>query len=906
MTIEELRVLITAKTDSLQEGIKKATSRLEGFRKTSDDMSSSNSKNIEKMKNQYDNLIKKLDIVNAQAEAQQRKLDSLKERFSGFGGVRLDSPEAAKLQEQILRAEARLHSLISTSDKTAGKISELEDKMNGVGAATEKANGKFKGLGDRLDHVRDKFRDTGRNAEESTGKIAGFATMLDRSFRRVLRRIFVYSVMYKAVRGFIGYIGEALKTNDSFMSSLNTIKTNLMVAFQPIYDFVLPAIQALMNGLATLTSYIASFTSALFGKTYKQSYDAAKGIETAKKQMDGYGGAAKKAGKEAQGALMGFDEINQLDIQEPDSGGEAGGFEMEMPDLTEIDEGPIERLKNSLADMFKLFKDAWDNEGQNTINSAKRALESTKVLINEVGKSFKEVWAGGTGQAILETMLRILQNIFNTIGDIAQSFTKAWTEAGLGISIMQHMHNIILHILTLAERLTGAFREVLGEVGDKLARILLETLNNILATLDHLGEKLVWVWDNGGEHLFQGFVRLGAKIAELAMFILNEFVLPFVNWFADLMAPVVAVVMDAIGWLFDRFSDLIDWLMDDGYPVLETIVTVLGSMAIAFGVVESAILAYNIVMGIATTVSSVFGAVMAFITSPIGLVTIAIGAVIAIGVLFYKHWDEISVWIKDLWQGIKTNAEEIWGAIKEFFIKTWNDIKTSAQTTWEGIKNFILTPIQNADTQLTRIWSNLKSFILGKWGEIRQGIASKGNSLIDAIKSPFVIAKKWIDDLIKDAFNWGKNLMNNIVDGIKSKMNAVKNAVSNVASTIGGYIGFSSPTKEGPGKDADKWMPNLMNMLAEGIESNIYKLEGSVNVAAQTLQGVENPSNSMASAVGNAVLAAMQVSNAQNTGISEEREIVVAVDGTKLARILIPKMDSEAQRMGFKTILQTP
>jgi len=32
--------------------------------------------------------------------------------------------------------------------------------------------------------------------------------------------------------------------------------------------------------------------------------------------------------------------------------------------------------------------------------------------------------------------------------------------------------------------------------------------------------------------------------------------------------------LDWAGWLFDKFVELIDWLMGDGYPVLEVIVTV--------------------------------------------------------------------------------------------------------------------------------------------------------------------------------------------------------------------------------------------------------------------------------------------------------------------------------------------
>ena len=86
----------------------------------------------------------------------------------------------------------------------------------------------------------------------------------------------------------------SLNTNAQFVNSLNQIKTNLMVAFMPIYQAILPAINTLMSALATVTQYIASFISALFGKTYKQSFQATQGLINAKDAMGAYGKATDK------------------------------------------------------------------------------------------------------------------------------------------------------------------------------------------------------------------------------------------------------------------------------------------------------------------------------------------------------------------------------------------------------------------------------------------------------------------------------------------------------------------------------------------------------------------------------------------------------------------------------------
>ncbi|MBU5677914.1 hypothetical protein KQI88_15965 [Alkaliphilus sp. MSJ-5] len=902
MTIEELRVIISAKTEKLQEGINKATSRLNSFRESTNETSNTVNQNVQRMREQYDSLVRKLDIVNAQAETQQRKLNALRERYSSVSALNNDSPAALRLQEQIVNTEARLERLVNTSDRTANSIHQLEDSMANTSNATQNANSGISSLRDTVSNASNRVRQatnntrrlgreintTGERAKQSTGKIAGFAKMIDSSFRRILKRIFIYNLIYKAIRGLIGYMGGALKTNNQFADSIQTIKTNLRVAFQPIYDFILPAINALMNALATVSTYIASFTSALFGKTYKQSYDAAKGIETAKKEMDGYGKSAKKA----KGQLAGFDEVNQLDLSKDDEGsGGTNEFEMSMPDISSVDMSGIEELKQNLSELFQPFKDAWDNEGARTIESAKNAFNSVKALILEIGKSFKEVWTGGSGQQILEILQRILQNIFDLVGRIAENFRIAWSENETGTKIIQGIADIFNIILGVIESIGESLNKVWGEIGQDVANTFMSIIEATIEVLKTLAEGLKAVWDNGGQHLFESLIKLGAKVFELAGYIYTEFVAPFVSWFIELISPAISKVLDVVADLLDTFTELIDWLLSDGKPTLDIIVTVLGSMAAAFGIVKGAIAAkaavvtaYNAVMFIASNVTGIFAGVLAFLTSPITLAVAAIGTLIAIGVLLYKNWDEISVWIKDLWEGIKIKAEEIWSSIAIFFSDTWNGIKTTTQN----------------------IWTNIKSFILNKWSEIRQGITNMKSNLIDAIKSPFNIAKDWIDDLIKDAFDWGKNLIGNIVDGIKSMGGKVKESVSGVANTIGDFLGFHSPSKKGPGADADRWMPNLMNMLADGIEDNVYKVSGAVDVTANALRGIEtsNNSDSIASAVGSAVMAAMQFNNSQSSQ-GQDGDMVIQIDGTTLARIVKPYLEKEQQRIGGSAILQT-
>src|SRR5690606_35802453 len=132
---------------------------------------------------------------------------------------------------------------------------------------------------------------------------------------RIAKQVLIFSVIYRAIRGLQQYISSSLRTNEEYAKSLAQVRMNLKAAFAPIFQEALPAINALIKAMVTATTYVAAFVSALFGKTYKQSLQAAIGLDKARAAMDK---TAKSANK-----LAGFDELNLLETSE---GGDDGGF----------------------------------------------------------------------------------------------------------------------------------------------------------------------------------------------------------------------------------------------------------------------------------------------------------------------------------------------------------------------------------------------------------------------------------------------------------------------------------------------------------------------------------------------------------------------------------------------------
>ncbi|MCI1694171.1 hypothetical protein [Aneurinibacillus aneurinilyticus] len=67
--------------------------------------------------------------------------------------------------------------------------------------------------------------------------------------------------------------------------------------------------------------------------------------------------------------------------------------------------------------------------------------------------------------------------------------------------------------------------------------------------------------------------------------------------------------------------------------------------------------------------------------------------------------------------------------------------------------------------------------------------------------------------------SWGSNLISMLASGIRSQFPLLSAVVSGAAGIFKKYLGFSSPTKEGPASKSDRWAGNFMSMFAGGLDA---------------------------------------------------------------------------------------
>ena len=123
---------------------------------------------------------------------------------------------------------------------------------------------------------------------------------------------------------------------------------------------------------------------------------------------------------------------------------------------------------------------------------------------------------------------------------------------------------------------------------------------------------------------------------------------------------------------------------------------------------------------------------------------------------------------------------------------------------------------KDIEDQTNTSMDSVSETVSTKMGEISENIITNCGTIEETIAY-----------LIDNSQQWGSDFIGNFEKGIISKMNSLLETVKRMAEEIASYMHFSVPDK-GPLADADKWMPDFMNLLAQGIDTNSYLVENAV------------------------------------------------------------------------------
>lgn len=515
------------------------------------------------------------------------------------------------------------------------------------------------------------------------------------------------------------------------------------------------------------------------------------------------GSAAKKAAKEMR-TLMGFDKINKLSDQTEDSGsGDSGsesgrgssaggiGSSVNFGSLasgeTVIDQvdskftGLLENIKKLCEPATQSLKRLY-NEGLAKLgNFAWTALKDFyHGFLVPVGK-----WTLGTG---IPRFVDALNNGLNKVNwsNINGSLRKLWDALApfaikVGEGLLWFWENVLVPLGTWTAN------EVVPRFLDTLSSAI-KILNEILSALQPLfqwfwdsvllpiakwtGGVFLTVWDgiNGALQKFSdwcvsnpGTIQ-GITIAVGAFFASWKAteLLSFIEQSGGITAALGRIASALLGTTAAKIADKAETIALNALYAKDFVISIgqaaaaLIKQAAQFTIntaakiadtaaqvaMTAATVAWNGVCALATTATTALGAAFNFLTSPIGLVIIAISAVVAAGVLVYKNWDTI-----------KAKAIEIWGAIKDWFKSTCTAIGEFLSGLWKGIKE----TFANVGTWFTEKFEAAKDGVHTAFETIGGWFGEKYKAVTDAFKNAGTWFKTKFDTAYKNATDAFKN-----------------------------------------------------------------------------------------------------------------------------------------------------
>lgn len=191
-----------------------------------------------------------------------------------------------------------------------------------------------------------------------------------------------------------------------------------------------------------------------------------------------------------------------------------------------------------------------------------------------------------------------------------------------------------------------------------------------------------------------------------------------------------------------------------------------GKEVIIWGASTAAKIADTAATAAMTAATWALNAAMAVLTSPITLIVVAIGALIAIGVLLYENWETISKFASEVWQGIVDFIGGVCQSIGEFFKGLWDGIKEA----FENTGTWFSQKFKQAYDGIVNTFQNIGQWFTDRYNDIKNALQSVGN---------------WFTQKFREAWSGLTNIFSGLGSWFDQRWSDVTSALSNVAGWFG-------------------------------------------------------------------------------------------------------------------------
>lgn len=660
---------------------------------------------------------KELATLEKQLQKTDAEFEKLSKEQADLAGRQVPglTLEQSLTPEQYARFQELDNLIIKNGEDTeqlTNRINELKSKLAEVKGNSElteegkKYNQELDEATKELDNQRQKLQQLQgemSNTTQTTAQLPKAFESAGKVLKRIqglIKRVFFFTIITKALRSLKETLSGIISQNSALQSSLNQIRGNLLTAFAPIWQTILPWLQTFMNVLAKVTGYVAAFISMLMGKSVKASQSAAKALQQQAAAAKSAGGASKKAADETEKSTLAFDELNTIATPKEDTSGGGGGGGASTPTFettdVEITDELMERLKSILVLVGTIGGAllAWKITGfvQDLLKGGENA-ELLKAKLKGIAgwamiiggailliKNYSDAWVNGldwgnflgiiAGLALLVSGLVLVlgasvapfaligaglaalvlgikdfiengasfQNILLIIIGLAAIFAAVWLLASAPIALIVVAIAALIAIFVILWNKCEGFREFWIGLWEKIKTTAQDVWNNYLKpVIDYIWQGIQDLWENHIKPIWEEHLKPAIEAMGQKMTELWE-----------------TVIQPVLGWIGEK----LEWLWNNIFkPVIAWFVGVfVESFKNAWDNIKEAIqIAADFIGGIIDSIKQIFTGIIDFITG-----------------VFTGDWEKAWEGLKSVFKGIINGIITIFESMINFVINGIN------------------------------------------------------------------------------------------------------------------------------------------------------------------------------------------------------------------------------------------
>lgn len=363
---------------------------------------------------------------------------------------------------------------------------------------------------------------------------------------------------------------------------------------------------------------------------------------------------------------------------------------------------------------------------------------------------------------IKSTLNGLLEPIQTITGTIAAAVTSAFEEADA-------MYQA--HIAPMFAAITQGLTEL-------VASVCMAIDTYIKPALDGFAAGFAAVWASNIQPAISQAIALVGQIADCIVVLWQECLQPFIQWFIDTFGPVIGELLALAGESFNNFVGSAGSLIETLLGALSSFINFLadvfkGDWESAWEDMKTFFV--TLWDGISTYLSETWDNITTTIS---GAWQIIVDLFTPVAKWFSNIFDSASKGIQKAWSGVVKFFDGIWSGIQTAFSDTKKWLGDTFQSAWDGIVNiwngaqkwFSDNVTQPIDTLFTNLWEGIKTFAQNTWNDI-VGIFKAGGTIFDgfvtSVKDVFVTLVngiiRGINNVIKNPFD---NL-NSVLGGIR-------------------------------------------------------------------------------------------------------------------------------------------